>query len=37
MAGALDGRRPSSPAAGPAASYITGTTIAFDGGQAYLR
>jgi NAD(P)-dependent dehydrogenase (short-subunit alcohol dehydrogenase family) len=22
---------------GPAAGYITGTTIALDGGQAYLR
>jgi NAD(P)-dependent dehydrogenase (short-subunit alcohol dehydrogenase family) len=22
---------------GPAAAYITGTTIAVDGGQAYLR
>jgi NAD(P)-dependent dehydrogenase (short-subunit alcohol dehydrogenase family) len=22
---------------GPTASYITGTTIALDGGQAYLR
>ncbi|MGO9190922.1 MAG: SDR family oxidoreductase [Streptosporangiaceae bacterium] len=22
---------------GPAASYVTGTTIAVDGGQAYLR